>query len=118
VHSKEKEKLMIMFELYSKKLLTAAIVCGFLVSLATGLVSRNIMSIPENKYYGFPLVWRVTSLFEPTKYVISNFAIDAVFWVTISLLTFIILARIFKKTTSTSDVSSAAAATAAAAATS
>ena len=112
--SKEKEKLMIMPELHSKKLLTVAIVCGVLVSLATGLVSRNIMSIPENKYYGFPSIWRVTSLTEPTKYVISNFAIDAVFWVTVSLLTVILLARL-KKTTSTSNVSSAAAAAAAAA---
>jgi len=71
-----------------------AIVFGVLASLATGLVKRNIISIPEIENYGYPLVWRITTLDGAVEYILNNFAVDAVFWVAISLIALIILEKI------------------------
>ena len=72
--------------------IVGAIVCGLLLSLATGLVeNRPEVGIPEYKHFGYPLVWRVTKTFEPTDFRFSSLAIDAAFWIAISLLAVIIL---------------------------
>lgn len=69
-----------------------AIVCGLLLSLATGLAENSPdASIIGYKHYGHPLVWRVTKTFEPTEYIFTSFAIDAAFWIAISLLALILL---------------------------
>jgi len=69
-----------------------AIVCGLLLSLATGFAENSPeVGIPEFKHYGYPLVWRVTKTFEPTEYRFTSFTIDAAFWIAISLLTLILL---------------------------
>ena len=74
-------------------LIAGAIVCGVLLSLATGIIENppSEVGIPEHKLFGYPLVWRVTKTFEPTEYVFASFAIDGVFWIAISLLALIIL---------------------------
>lgn len=75
------------------RFLVGVIVCGVLVSLATGLVENGPeIGIPEIKYYGYPLVWRVTKTFQPTEFRFTNLVIDAAFWITISLSAFTILA--------------------------
>ena len=86
--------------------LVLAIVFGALISLATGLVEtwRPEYSIMEYKYYGYPLVWRVTALNGPTEFKMVNLAIDAVFWITISFLALIILEKILKPASSSSEV--------------
>ncbi|MFQ5758561.1 MAG: hypothetical protein ACE5IF_02660, partial [Candidatus Bathyarchaeia archaeon] len=70
-----------------------AIVCGLLLLLATGLVENppSEVGIPEYKHHGYPLVWRVTKTLQPTEFRFSSLAIDAAFWITISLLAVIIL---------------------------
>jgi hypothetical protein len=42
------------------------------------------ISIPEVKYYGFPLVWRITLLSQPTEYKFTELASDTLFWIAIS----------------------------------
>ena len=72
--------------------IVGAIVCGLLLSLATGLVENQPeIGIPEYKDYGYPLVWRVTKTFQPTEFRLTSLALDAAFWITISLLALIIL---------------------------
>ncbi len=73
--------------------IAGAIVCGLLLSLATGLAENppSEVGIPEFTHYGYPLVWRVTKTFQPTEYRFTSLAIDAAFWITISLLALIIL---------------------------
>ena len=72
-----------------------AIVCGFLLSLATGLIENQPeASIMMFKYYGHPLVWRVTKLFEPTEYRLDSLALDAAFWIIISFLAVILVERL------------------------
>ena len=72
--------------------IVGAIVCGLLLSLATGLVENGPeIGIPEFKHYGYPLVWRVTKTFQPTEFRFTSFAIDTAFWIAISFLAVIIL---------------------------
>ena len=76
--------------------LVVAIVCGLLLSLATGLVENppEEVSIMRFKYYGHPLVWRVSDIFGPTAYRFDSLAVDAAFWITISFIAVIIIERL------------------------
>jgi hypothetical protein len=74
------------------RFIVIAIVCGVLLALATGLIENQPeASITIYKFYGYPLVWRMTDLNGNTQFVPTNFAIDAVFWIIISILAVIIL---------------------------
>jgi len=75
-----------------------AIVCGLLLSLATGLLENppKEASIMRFRYYGHPLTWRVTDIFGPTEYKFDNLAMDAVFLITISFFVVILLEKMLK----------------------
>lgn len=74
------------------RLLFAALTCGITASLATGFFeNRGQVGIPENKYYGYPLVWRITSLDGSTEYAATNFALNFGFWFVISFLVLLFL---------------------------
>jgi len=64
---------------------------GVILSLATGLVVKPEISIPEIRHYGYPLFWRETNLNGPTVYVLPNLAIDIAFWIVVSLIAFAVL---------------------------
>ena len=68
-----------------------AIMLGVILSLATGLVVKPEISIPEIRHYGYPLFWRETNLNGPTVYVLPSLAIDIAFWIIVSLIAFAIL---------------------------
>lgn len=71
------------------------IVCGVLLSLATGLIKNQPeASIIGFTYYGYPMVWRVTKTLQPTEFRFTNLAVDAAFWIAISFLAFIFLEKI------------------------
>ena len=73
------------------KPLFGAIVLGVILSLATGLVVKPEISIPEIRHFGYPLFWRETNLNGPTQYVLPNLAIDIAFWIIVSLIAFTLL---------------------------
>ncbi|MEM3673819.1 MAG: hypothetical protein QW468_06355 [Candidatus Bathyarchaeia archaeon] len=81
------------------KLLFAALTCGVIASLATGLFENKVqISIPENKYYGYPLIWRITSLDGSTEYAATKFALNFLFWFVVSfLILFFLLKILFPK---------------------
>lgn len=66
------------------------------MTLGTGLVENPpSASIIGYRYYGHPLVWRVTRTFElPAEYILTNLAIDAAFWIIISSLVLVFAERI------------------------
>jgi hypothetical protein len=71
------------------RFLVVVIVCGVLVALATGLFeNRPEASIIGNKYYGYPLVWRVTGTFQPTEIILTNLTINMAFWIAVSFFAF------------------------------
>ncbi|UCH01564.1 MAG: hypothetical protein JSV20_06815 [Candidatus Bathyarchaeota archaeon] len=74
------------------KSIVGSIVLGFLISLATGLLSNDSgISIPELKRYGHPFVWLVTNLNGSTEYILINLAADVVIWTVASLFTLFLL---------------------------
>lgn len=76
------------------KLIFVALACGILLSLVTGFVeNKTKIAIPENKYYGYPFDWRMTSLNGPTEYSLINLAVDTIFWIVATFLAFFILMR-------------------------
>jgi hypothetical protein len=87
-------------KIVTSKLLLGAIFCGVLVSLITGLVENPPQySIIGARHYGFPLVWRVTMVTMPEyiQYTFVNLAIDAFFWVVVSLVVLLLLMRLLKR---------------------
>jgi len=63
--------------------------------LAAGLIENQPeASIIGFTYYGYPLAWRVTKTLQPAEFRFTSLAIDTAFWITISLLTLIILEKI------------------------
>lgn len=75
--------------------LVGAVVCGVLVSLVTGVIENPPeASIIGARYYGYPLVWRVTMTLQPTELRFTDLAIDALFWIVISFLALIITQKI------------------------
>jgi hypothetical protein len=73
------------------KPLFGATLLGLILSLATGLVVKPEISIPEIRHYGYPLFWRETNLNGSTVYSLSNLAIDIAFWMIASIIAFAIL---------------------------
>lgn len=76
------------------KSLFGIIICGVLVSLATGVIENPPeASIVGAKYYGHPLVWRITmiTLNISTSFTFTNLVIDTLFWVTIFFVAFVII---------------------------
>lgn len=75
--------------------LVGALFFGVFLSLITGLFENGPkIGIPENKYYGYPLIWRITKTFQPTEIIFSNLAMDAAFFIGISFLVIVILEKI------------------------
>jgi len=67
-----------------------AFILGFIVTLGTGLLRNDGVTIPEIKYYGYPLPWLIEDLNGPTKYIPFNLTFNIVLW-TIVLFIFLIL---------------------------
>lgn len=75
--------------------LIGALFFGVFLSLITGLFENGPeIGIPENKYYGYPLIWRITKTFQPTEIIFSNLAMDAAFFIGTSFLVIVILEKI------------------------
>jgi hypothetical protein len=59
------------------------VVSGVLVALVSGFVwsMPGDSWIPENKFYGFPLVWRTIDQFKEESYHYFEFGVDCIFWI-------------------------------------
>ena len=76
----------------NRKYLLAAIFLGVLVSLVTGIVENPPdFSVIGYKYYGYPLVWRVTKTLQPTEFRLTSLFINVLFWTAISILAILFL---------------------------
>ena len=77
--------------------LIMAIICGIGISLVTGFFENMPdASIIGARYYGFPLYWRVSMVLISPKdtFILTNLAIDIVFWFLAILAVFIILGKV------------------------
>jgi hypothetical protein len=74
-----------------------ALFCGVLVSLFTGIIENPPQaSIVGARYYGYPLVWRVTMTLHPDEMSFASLAIDALFCIAISFVVLIIVLNVPK----------------------
>lgn len=72
--------------------LLAVVIGGILISLATGSIENPPeASIIGARYYGYPLVWRVTTITinYTTYFKFTELALDILFWTTILFLAFL-----------------------------
>ena len=84
---------MVSFRKFLKYI--GVVICGSLVSLTTGIIENSPqVSIVGARYYGYPLVWRVTMTLQPDEIRLTALAIDALFWIIISLVALIIIQKI------------------------
>lgn len=73
------------------KYLLSGIAFGMIITLTVGFVeNRFVIGIPENRFYGYPFVWRIEyfmeSNFFSSTFILNNLIIDNAIWTTISLV--------------------------------
>ena len=79
------------------------VLAGVLASLGSGLFENkpDFVSIPENKYFGFPLVWRMLNTATgETRLYSFELTIDGLFWfalVSIVVLVAMVTQKLVKK---------------------
>lgn len=77
------------------ELLLVAIGCGLLASLGTANIANESGSgLPEVNHYGYPLAWMVVDLNGPTEYILTNLAVNIVFWIIVSFGTLVLVRKI------------------------
>jgi hypothetical protein len=62
------------------RVLVLGIVAGVFICLGTGIIEQPRISIMENKYYGVPLVWRISNLNTGETYLGLELVADLAFW--------------------------------------
>ena len=69
------------------RILVLAFVVGVCISLVSGfVVEQPRTGIVENKYYGFPFVWRSTDPFVGESYYYLEFFADCVIWAIVAFV--------------------------------
>jgi len=64
-----------------------AVVVGVCIGLVSGFVeNKPDASVLEHKYYGWPLVWRITTIFEGEMYRYFELFVDCLFWIGVVLV--------------------------------
>lgn len=67
--------------------LALVVVIGVCIGLVGGFVENQPdASVIGHKYYGFPLVWRITKMFLGEEYLFFELFVDCVFWVAVVLV--------------------------------
>ena len=69
----------------SWRILILTIIIGACITALTGFIENTPSGvvIPENKYYGFPMIWRISDVFAGEKFFYLEFFVDFVFWTVI-----------------------------------
>jgi len=81
---------------------TTAVVFAVVVGVCVGLVSGFVenrpggVTIPENKYYGYPLIWRLIDAFAGEKYYYFELLVDCIFWIAIILIVGLLTKKLIK----------------------
>jgi len=78
--------------------LVLVVVIGVCIGLFTGIVENrpSEIGIPEDKYHGFPLVWRITHTGLPDEYRFLELFVDCLFWFVIVLIIVLLVKKLVK----------------------
>lgn len=65
--------------------LVLVVVLGVCIGLVSGFFENppSEVGIPEYKYYGYPLVWRVTQTALPDEFRFFDLSVDCLIWIAI-----------------------------------
>lgn len=80
------------------RILLLSLVVGVCVGLVTGFVENTPggATIPENKYYGFPLIWRLSDPFVGETYFYLELFADLLFWIAVASAIALVVKRLKK----------------------
>lgn len=82
------------------RFLVLVVIAGICTSFVSGFVeNKPEASVLEHRYYGWPLVWRITTLFEGEMYRYFELFADCLFWIAIVF----VVALLTKKLTKTKE---------------
>lgn len=73
------------------KVLILTVIIGVCIAIATGFIIEHPQTgIPGNKFFGWPLVWRISEMETGTE-ICSYFElfVDCIFWIVIALVIFL-----------------------------
>lgn len=78
------------------RVLVLAVIIGVCIGLFAGVVENRPTeaTIPENKYYGFPFIWRRVDMFMGESYLLNELLLDILFWIAVSLIAVILIAKL------------------------
>ena len=78
--------------------LVFVVVIGVCAGAFTGAVENrpSEVGIPEDKYYGYPLRWRVTHTGLPDEFRIFELCVDCLFWFVIVLIVVFVIKKSMK----------------------
>jgi hypothetical protein len=82
------------------RLLVLIALIGALVNLSSGFFENkpDFISVPENEYFGFPLIWRMLNTATGNTYLYSlKFAIDYLFWFVIVSIVIVVAILVQKQ---------------------
>ncbi len=80
------------------RVLVLVVVAGVCIGLGTGIIEQSRISILENKYYGFPLVWRISSMNTGETYMYLELVADLAFWTSVVAVIMIVVSMMLQWT--------------------
>jgi len=77
--------------------LVLGVVVGVCITLVGGFVENPpAASVIGHRYYGWPLVWRITKTFLPEEYRYFELFLDCLFWIVVVLLVTLLAKKLVK----------------------
>jgi hypothetical protein len=78
--------------------LALAATVGVSIGLVSGFVeNRPDASVIGHRYYGFPLVWRITKMFLGEEYLFFELFVDCIFWIIIVFVVAFLAKNLMKR---------------------
>ncbi|MDH5482595.1 MAG: hypothetical protein OEY22_06945 [Candidatus Bathyarchaeota archaeon] len=78
--------------------LVLVVVAGICICLASGFVENPPeASVIGHRYYGWPLVWRITKTLLPEEYRYFELFIDCLIWIVVALIVMLLAKKLMRK---------------------
>lgn len=80
------------------RVLVLAVVVGVCIGLVGGLVENPPeASVIGHRYYGWPLVWRITKTLLPEEYRYFELFVDCLFWIAIVSVVVLLVNKLVRR---------------------
>jgi len=81
------------------RVMVLAVVAGVCIGLLTGFVENKSggYTIPENSYYGYPLIWRISSMNTGETFLYLELFVDCLPWIAVFLIIALLAKKLIKQ---------------------